>query len=285
MVISNTHLNLHALSIDEYTKKYGTAGVGFALTVSDFTPQDPRYKRWRDSLKKRPPPWSKGYTKETHPSVAKISQTFKRKNIDNFKEWRKKAKKLGYIRFRWPPLRKNGDLAELIGVTLGDGHIAKFPRTECLTIAFNSEDTNLIQRYEDFVQRVFDKKPYVSRFQWNKNCTKIRIYQKYISKRLLIPTGNRGKIHNKVPNWILQNRSFLIRFLRGLYEAEGSFCVHKPTYTYKLLFSNKNPSLLKIVYNGVKSLGFHPHHSEYKIQISKREEVYRCKALLKFREY
>ncbi|KKW30096.1 MAG: hypothetical protein UY74_C0052G0008, partial [Candidatus Kaiserbacteria bacterium GW2011_GWC2_52_8b] len=76
--------------------------------------------------------WSKGYTKETHPSVRKISETMKNRKIDNFAEWRKKAIRDGRIRVHFPRLPQNGDLAELIGVVLGDGHIEKFPRTERL---------------------------------------------------------------------------------------------------------------------------------------------------------
>lgn len=284
-VISNTHLRLHGLSIREYIKKYGSAGVGFSVTVADLPPKDPRYRRWRESLKKRPPPWSKGYTKETHPSVAKISRTFKKRRIDNFKEWRQEAKERGIIRYEWPPFRKDGDLAELLGMILGDGHIAKFPRTECLIISSNSEDVYLIQRYAGFMEKFLNKKPYIEVPKGIKKCTRIRIYQKDISRRLGVPTGNRGKVNNTVPAWILRNRNFMIRFLRGLYEAEGSFCVHKPTYTYKLLFSNRNPSLLNVVYDGLKKLGFHPHRSEYKIQLSKKDEVYRCKELLQFRKY
>jgi len=84
---------------------------------------------------------------------------------------------------------------------------------------------------------------------------------------------------------VLKNRNFLIKYLRGLYEAEGSFCVHKPTSTYKFLFSNKNKSLLKNVYQSLRFLGFHPHESKDKIQISRKKEVYKIKDLIKFRQY
>jgi len=113
----------------------------------------------------------------------------------------------------------------------------------------------------------------------------LRIYQKQISSRLGIPTGNRSETDISIPRWILKKRSFLLRYLRGLYEAEGSFCVHKPSYTYKFLFSNRNESLLRNVYRGLKILGFHPHISKYKIQISKKEEVYRIRDLIQFRQY
>ncbi len=93
------------------------------------------------------------------------------------------------------------------------------------------------------------------------------------------------KINIGIPYWIINNKSYLKRYLRGLYEAEGSFCVHKPTYTYKFLFANRNESLLQSVYRGLKILGFHPHKSKYQIQISKKEEVFKIKDLIKFRQY
>lgn len=212
-------------------------------------------------------------------------ETFKKRKIDNFFKWRNRMKKLGKIRSSYPAFKKNGDLAELIGVVLGDGHIEKFPRTEGLTIACNSNNHGLISRYTSFIERFFIKKPYIAKVSKGKNCTRIRVYQKDISKRLAISAGNRSKARIKIPKWILNNKYYLIRYLRGLYEAEGSFCVHKPSYTYKFLFSNRNKSLLRNVYRGLKILGFHPHTSKYKIQISKKEEVYRIRDLIQFRQY
>lgn len=229
--------------------------------------------------------WNKGFTKYTHPSVLKISETFKRKKLDNFKRWRDEMKKLGKIRSSYPIFKKEGDLAELIGVVLGDGHIGFFPRSESLTIACNAKNRGFIKRYKNLIRKFFEKNPYEGRSGRDKNCVRVRVYQKNISKRLDIPIGSRRNINFKTPQWILKNREYLKRYLRGLYEAEGSYCIHKPTYTYKFLFSNRNKSLLQNVYSGLKILGFHPHRSEYKIQISKKEEVYRIKDLLEFRQY
>ncbi len=134
------------------------------------------------------------------------------------------------------------------------------------------------------VEKIFEKQPY-SKIRNDSNCVKISIYQKNISKRLGIPTGDRKDIVVKIPKWIRSNKNYLKRYLRGLYEAEGCFCVHKPTYTHKFLFSNRNKSLLDNVYNGLKTLGFHPHRSKHQIQISKKEEVYKAKSVLQFREY
>ncbi len=214
--------------------------------------------------------WSKGFTKENHPSIRKISETMKRKKIDNFKKWRETMMATGKIKSAYPEFVKNGDLAELIGCILGDGHIEKFPRTERLYITCNSDDKELINRYGNFVEYFFEKIPVFMKVK-TANCVVINLYQKFISKRLGIPAGSRKNLNFKLPGWIKNKEEYLIRFLRGLYEAEGSFCIHEPTSTYKLFFTNKNDSLLSIVFNSLKELGFHPHKSKYNIQVSRKE--------------
>jgi len=256
----------------------------FSVIPNLLPHNDTRYKKWRESLKKRPAPWCKGYTKETHPSIAKMVATFKKRKIDNFRNWREEMKKIGKIPSNYPPFKKDGDLAELIGVVLGDGNISSFPRTEELRIVSNSNNTGFIKRYARLLSKVIKKRPNIRKDK-NENAVRIRIYQKYLSKRIGIPSGARKNKNINIPRWILEKKAYLKRYLRGLYEAEGSFCVHKPTYTYKFLFSNRNESLLKNVYRALRILGLHPHKSKYKIQISKQKEVYKVKDLIRFRKY
>jgi len=139
-------------------------------------------------MEKKQKSWNRGFTKETHPSILKMSETFKRKKLDNFREWRDKMKRLGKIRSSYPEFKKSGDLAEFIGVILGDGHIESFLRTEGLTIACNSRNKGFIRRYKNLMQGFFEKNPYEAKTGPNKGCTRIRIYQKNISKRLGIKT-------------------------------------------------------------------------------------------------
>lgn len=194
-----------------------------------------------------PSNWSKGLTKYTCPALLKTSETMKRKKIDNFKDWRERMIREGKIKTIYPSFKKNGDLAELLGLILGDGHIGVFPRSEVLVISFNSKNVEQINRYARIVEKTFKKRPTVSKVS-GKNCIIIKLYEKNISKRLNIPTGARKEVENKIPIWILSNRNYIVRYLRGLYEAEGSRNIHKPTSTYKLIFSNKNKSLLNIVF-------------------------------------
>lgn len=222
--------------------------------------------------------WNKGKTKENDSSVRKISETMRRKRIDNFAQWREENKK------EYVSLNKDGDLAELVGVILGDGYIGEFPRTECLRIVGDATKPGFIHRSAWLIERVFNKKPHVSKRKGD-NGVNITMYEKHISKRIGIPAGAQANRKIVVPLWILKNEEFIRRYLRGLYEAEGSYCVHEGTYTHKLIFSNANDSLLNIVERLVKKLGFHPHRSYRKIQVSRQREVEKLVELLQYRQY
>jgi DNA-binding transcriptional regulator WhiA len=181
-------------------------------------------------------------------------------------------------------LKKNGDLAELIGVVLGDGHIRAYPRAEELSIFSNSNNPGFVRRYSILVEKIFDKKP-TKTIHSGQNCVRIRIYQKHISDRLGIPFSPRANLKISIPDWIISDKKYIVKYLRGLYEAEGSHSIHKPTYTYKVQFSNRNVSMLENVFELVFMLGFHPHKSKYMIQLSKKDEVSRFIKLIKFRKY
>lgn len=228
--------------------------------------------------------WNRGLNKYTSESVLKISTTFKQKHIDNFKTWREKMRTLGKIPIDYPEFVKDADLAELIGVVLGDGNISSFPRTERMIIVGNSNNLGFINRYALIVEKIFNKKPVISKVR-GANCIRISLYQKFISKRLGIPTGNRGKIIFELPLWIKNNEVFLIRLLKGLFEAEASLSIHLKTYTYNFQFTNLNKSLLNIVKEGLISLGYNPEIREISIRLRKKHEVESFKNLIEFRNY
>lgn len=228
--------------------------------------------------------WNKGYTKHTHPSVAKISKTFSSMKIDNFAKWRFQMKLEGKIPSDYPVLNKNADLAELIGVILGDGHIEVFPRTERLLIVGDSKKMGFINHYAVLVEKVFNKKPSINYVKAS-NTVRISLYQKNISQRLGIKSGNRSGYAYEIPAWIRYNTANLIGFLKGLFEAEGSLSIHLPTYTYNFQFTNMNPYLLAIVRDSLISLGYHPEVRAIYIRLRKKVEVASFKELIHFRDY
>ncbi len=202
----------------------------------------------------------------------------KARKIDNFKKWRDDH------RVRYADLPRNGDLAEYIGVVLGDGNIEACPRTERLIIVGNSNNPEFIRRYTRLTHILFGNEPTVTKLK-DVNALRISLYQKYISQRLGIASGNRKDVPYTLPDWINENESFSIRFLRGLFEAEGSLNIHLPTCTYNFSFSNKNQSLLNIVEDILRRLEFHPEVRNNAIRIRRKAEVEKLRKLIAFREY
>lgn len=108
----------------------------------------------------------------------------------NFDKWnRERRKSIEYN------IERSGDLAELTGVVLGDGHIRKFPRTERLRIICHSHKHGYIEHIAALIEKNFSIRPSLIKRK-GKNALDISLYQRHLSKRLRIPPGN--KIRNNV---------------------------------------------------------------------------------------
>ncbi|MEK7611139.1 MAG: LAGLIDADG family homing endonuclease [Patescibacteria group bacterium] len=190
--------------------------------------------------------------------------------------------KKGFIRNKYPSFRRSKELAFLIGLVLGDGHIQKFPRTESLTIALNVKYPKLVNYTKKLMQHFFSKTPALAR---KGNGVKWRIYQKQISERLGISSGDRGKSETGIPYWAWKSEMYLVWILKGLFEAEGSLSVHLPTCTYNFQFANRNPKLLKDVGKALEMLNYHPEYRNIATRLRKRAEVRRFEKLIFFRKF
>lgn len=228
--------------------------------------------------------WNRDKTKENDPRVRKMSETFKAKRIDNFAQWRLKARLAGKIPLTHTPLARTEQLAFFIGLTLGDGHIGKFPRSEVLRIVLGTDKPLLWQYTVSVVRTVFAKEPHV-RQRKHAACVDITLYQTRLSERLGIPIGSRRKFVITLPEWIRSNQQYLTACLKGLFEAEGSYSFHAPTYTHNLSFSNRNPALLDEVERSLTCLGFHPERRPCAVRLRRKLEVARFIEMISFRSY
>lgn len=286
--ITTTHLKYrHGVSIRDYSKIFPKARVSsFPVIPNLLERSDPRYIKWKKSLEKRPPVWNKGETKETNLSVKKISETMRRERIDNFAKWREEMVKLGKIKSEYPKFEKTKELAELIGMVLGDGNISKHTRTERLTIAFNAKYPRIIKRTRSLLTTVFEKKPTEAAItKFSPNSWRMWIYEKWISKRLGIPAGAKKNHQLRIPKWVWEDEKLLTHCLIGLYNAEGSYSIHLPTCTYNFSFTNTNQTLLWDVYRALKSLGYNPNLRKRAARLRRKLETERFAKLIRFRYY
>lgn len=157
-------------------------------------------------------------------------------------------------------------------------------RTQCLRITLGTDKPDLWKYTTKVIEKVFQKTPSVYKRN-NANCVNITIYQNNLSQRLNVPLGARKNKHIIIPRWVSGDMSKLLPFLKGLFEAEASFSVHRKTYTYNLSFSNMNISILDFVEKNIRKLGFHPERRINAVRIRKKNEIYKFMNLIKFRRY
>jgi hypothetical protein len=181
-------------------------------------------------------------------------------------------------------LLKNEDLAELIGIILGDGNLNKHPRTENLRITCNSKDSGYIKHISTLIRKVFYKSPSV-RKRKNINAISIDLYQCEISERLELPCGDKIRNNIGIPSWILLNKKYILKCLKGLFETDGCFHVDRDNYTRCIEFKNNCKRLRKDVYVGLKNFGFRPQFGYNYVRLAKKDEVYRFKEAIDFRNY
>ncbi len=255
--------------------------VKFRVLSNKLDHSDPRYLRWRQSLYQRGAGWSKGQTKESNPALKQMSETFKARGIDNFKQWREKQIKVGKIIPNPPELIKSAVLAELYGLAIGDGHIQVFPRTERLSITLDAKYPYLIERTAEFLWKVFKKKVVRAKAK-HTNAVQVYIYQKDIAKRMGFPSGNRSRVRKHIPDWIWKSEEYRLACIKGLLEAEGSLSIHLPTCTYNFQFANFNQYLLKEMKLALEMLGLHPEVRPKAVRLRRRHEVQYLEKLIDY---
>ena len=227
-------------------------------------------------------PWNTGQTKESHPSLLRLSQRLKLQREWNFTKWQEETKKQRLSHYK--ELSKDKNLAELIGIILGDGNLNKHPRTENLRITCNSKDTGYIKHISRLIKRVFCKPPSI-RKRNDVNAVSLDLYQCKISERLSLPCGDKIKNNIGIPSWIFLNKKYILKCLKGLFETDGCFHVDANNYTRIIEFKNNCKKLREDVYNCLIKLGFKPQFGHNYIRLAKRNEVYRFKEIIDFRNY
>lgn len=161
------------------------------------------------------------------------------------------------------PKEYSAELAEFVGILLGDGHIGK----EQWSITLNSiADRDYLQFVIELVKRLFC---YVPGVHYRKDCNAVVVVGSGLLSieyllSLGLKMGNKVKQQVGVPVWISQNREMSKACLRGLVDTDGGIFIHQykvngKEYRYqKLNFVNRSMPLLNFAYEEMERLGFNP---------------------------
>lgn len=188
------------------------------------------------------------------------------------KKWREWWEKEG--RFKQHPIinealpikkpRKSVDLAEFVGIVLGDGNISKGQ----VTISLNDKDD---KEYSEFVvaliKKLFDV-PVGTYHRRELSAMNFIISRselvRFCVEKLELKRGNKIKQQVDIPDWIKQNNSYSIGCVRGLVDTDGCVFTHRykvnrKWYSYKkLVFTSYSKPLRRSMFNILKDNGFNP---------------------------
>lgn len=182
-----------------------------------------------------------------------------------------------------PP--ESEELAELFGIILGDGHIdrivrGKKTRCYCITIVGDFDDDK--DYLEKYVSKIFydlfgeKSKIAYSRFS---NSLFLKVHGRNIVDFFInkgIKNGNKKINQQSIPNWILENREYLKRCIRGLIDTDGSIhYISKNNRNLRISFTSYIPNLLEGVRSSLLILGLNPSKiiSGKQIFLSRKEDI------------
>lgn len=209
------------------------------------------------------------------------------------------AEEVGFV------LRKNINqpdfsvqLAEMIGIILGDGGISRYQ----ITVTLNRFDDLEYSGYvKELMKSIFHVEPSVYERNSTVQITVSRVELVEFMMKLRFPIGGKVRQQTGVPDWIEKSLEFTKSCMKGLFDTDGCFYVDCHRINGKLYlnpalnFTNRSTPLLDFFKRGLEIFGFHPTQgTKYSIFLRKESEVARYfeeigssnpKHVIKFQRY
>lgn len=163
----------------------------------------------------------------------------------------------------YEPKEYSKELAEFVGILLGDGHIGKEQWSITLNSIVDKEYGVYVNALVEYLFRFtpgFHKRKNMSAFVISGSGSKAISYLQTLGLKI----GNKVVQQVDVPEWIKKDLIFRYACVRGLVDTDGGVFIHKyqvngKQYQYlKLCFVNKSIPLLQFVFETLENLKFHP---------------------------
>jgi hypothetical protein len=171
------------------------------------------------------------------------------------------------------------DYAELLGLYLGDGHIAQGARTQKLRLSLDARYPVIVVEAEALLRRCFPGNR-VGRVVADRGATVIpHVYHAHLG--CLFPQAGSGKKHER-PIVLEPWQQVLVdaapwSLLRGLIRSDGCVFVNR-TGRYEYLsyhFANLSRDILELFAETCRALGLHPRLTTSNVRLNRREDVAR----------
>ena len=172
----------------------------------------------------------------------------------------------------------SNELAEFIGIMMGDGGMSKY---QISIVLHHLDDKKYGQYVTKLMEKLFGVIPTI------RHIPDISVNTYTISRMELVKylyglglvIGNKIKQQIDIPDWIKSNRQYWIGCIRGLMDTDGSVVIHKyfsnsKYYTYKKLdFTSRSSLLLGSVSGILTELGIKNRMRKDNIRIEAQKDV------------
>lgn len=180
----------------------------------------------------------------------------------------------------------NEELAEFIGIILGDGHIenSEINKNYNIDIAGHLVDdyAYITNHVTSIIYNLFNLKPKYKILR-NSNCLYVRLQGKktfkFMVKKGLKP-GNKKKNNQGIPSWIFTNDQLLKSCIRGLFDTDGSvyLCGNGSLFP-RIGLDCSIPRLREDISKALQKLGYRPFQ---KWVLNKKIAIYRKEDVVKY---
>lgn len=177
--------------------------------------------------------------------------------------------------------KKSRELAEFIGIMLGDGGFTSKNRQIHITLN-NKDDKKYIKFVCDLIKKLFNRNPSVFDIK-DVVASRISVSSMDLVNYLVklgLKTGNKIKLQVDIPDWIKNNKAYSISCVRGLVDTDGcvfnhQYRVNGKSYSYKkLVFTSYSQPIRRSVYNILKSIGIKSRMFSYRdVRIDGQKDV------------
>ncbi len=199
------------------------------------------------------------------------------------KWWKGEGKNKAHVIYQPLPFAKpkfSKDLAEFVGIMLGDGGMTKHQIRITLHCIDDLEYSIFV---ENLLKKLFDIIPGKHRrsdcLVFNIEISRVMLVE-FCTRKVGLKIGNKIKQKVDIPDWIIKNKNFRIACLRGLVDTDGCLIIHKykskgKYYTYKKIgFTSRSKPLLDSVSIILSGLGIKNRISgDYDIRVEARRDV------------
>ncbi len=155
---------------------------------------------------------------------------------------------------------RSEQLAELVGIILGDGNIQYTAGYQLRIVGDSTKDRDYLINYvKPLIDSLFNVEARIYKHKTFKELF-VNVANKRIVEFLLsigMVHGDKIKNNASIPSWVLNNDTYLKACIRGLVDTDGSIYELKPHWPglWQICFTNKNEALLSGFKEGLQKVG------------------------------